>query len=86
MRKTTVKKTRISRTKAKDIIMNSAGRFITTTHIDAKGELRTINGRYHGLTSLSNIRVVETGSNKFKGVNVNTLRELKANKENYTVR
>lgn len=80
------KKTRISRTKAKEIIMNSGGRYITTTHKTEKGEMRTINGRFHGFTSLGNIRLVENGGKGFKGVRLDELKELKANKQAYLVR
>lgn len=83
---TKVKKVRISRTKAKELIMNSGGRFITTTHKAADGKDRTMNCRYHGLTSLSNLRVIENGTPGFRGVNIHTLKELKANKVVYTVR
>lgn len=81
-----VKTVRISRTKAKEIMMNSGGRFITTTHKTEKGDMRTINGRFHGFTSLGNIRVVENGGKGFKGVKLDELTELKANKQIYRVR
>ncbi len=80
-----MKKTRISRTRAKALMMNSAGRWFTTTHIKPNGETRVINCRYDGLTSLGNIRVVERGVTGFKGVNLDTLKELKANGEVYRV-
>ncbi len=80
------KKTRISRTKAKEILMNSGGRFVTTTHKTEKGEMRTINGRYSGLTTLGNIRLIENGGKGFKGVKLDELKELKANKQVYSVR
>ncbi|MFA9239455.1 MAG: hypothetical protein ACEQSQ_06140 [Candidatus Paceibacteria bacterium] len=77
-------KVKISRTKAKDIIMNSKGRFITTTHITENGVLRTMNCRYKNQTSLGKLRVIENG--KYKAVNPATLKELKANKVVYIVR
>lgn len=86
MAKTAVKKVRISRTRAKEIIMNSSGRWLTTTHIKPNGEDRVTNCRYDGLTSLGNFRVVERGTPGFKGVNLHTLKELKANKQVYIIR
>lgn len=79
-----VKPKTISRTKAKEIIQNSQGRFITTTHITEKGELRVTNCRYKNETSLGKLRVIENGS--YKAVNPLTLKSLKANKQIYNVR
>lgn len=84
MKNTNTKKIRISRTKAKEIIMNSGGRFITTTHITEDGRTRVTNCRYKNQTSLGKLRVIENGS--YKAVNPLTLKELKANKVVYTVR
>ena len=81
---TKVKKVRISRTKAKELIMNSGGRFITTTHITEDGRTRVTNCRYKNETSLGKLRVIEDGC--YKAVNPATLKELKANKVVYTVR
>jgi hypothetical protein len=84
MTKTTQPKVRISRTKAKALIMNSKGRFITTTHITEKGDVRITNCRYKNETSLGKLRVIEKGA--YKAVNPATLKELKCNKVIYTVR
>jgi hypothetical protein len=84
MTKTKTLKVRISRTKAKELIMNSKGRFITTTHITEDGKERVTNCRYKNETTLGKLRVIEKG--KYKAVNPSTLKELKCNKVTYTVR
>lgn len=81
-----VSKVRISRTQAKQIIENSGGRWITTTAKTAKGEIKTMNCRFDGNTSLGNFRVVVRGQKGFKGVTLNELIELKANKNVYRIR
>lgn len=84
MTKTNTKKTTISRTKAKQLIMNSKGRFITTTHITEKGERRVTNCRYKNETSLGKLRVIEKGH--YKAVNPATLKELRADGKVYLVK
>jgi len=80
-----MKKIRISRTRAKQIMMESRGRWFTTTHTTEKGAERVMNCRYDGLTSLGNIRVIERGVKGYKGVKLDTLQELKANGETYRI-
>lgn len=81
---TSTRKT-ISRTAAKNLIVNSGGRFFTATAVTEKGEKREFKAcRYDGQTSLGKLRVVENG--KYKGINPATVTELKCNKMVYKVR
>lgn len=75
----------ISRTAAKQLILNSGGRFFTATATKENGETRVFKAcRYHGETSLGKLRVIENG--KYKGINPAEIKELKCDKVVYKVR
>lgn len=75
----------ISRTTAKNLMVNSGGRFFSVTATTEKGVEREFKAcRYDGQTSLGKLRVIENG--KYKGINPATVKELKCNKMVYKVR
>lgn len=76
---------KIGKHKANKLICSSNGRFIGVTVTKKDGSLRKMNCRYTGKSSpLGYALVIENKS--FKNVNLQTLSELRMNKQVYTVK
>jgi len=82
---TTMTATRISKTKAVELINNSKGRRFTVTFTKKNGTLRTMNGSRKNQTSLGNITMTVTNRG-YRTVNPNTITELKINRNTYIVK
>lgn len=77
---------KMSRTNMMKLIMESNGRFITTTHVDANGDLRTMNitvkkGSELGPLGLLTVYSVRDG--EYRNLNPQTLTELSINRIHY---
>jgi hypothetical protein len=77
---------KMSRTNMMNLIMKSNGRFITTTHVDANGDLRTMNitvkkGAELGPLGLLTVYSVRDG--EYRNLNPQTLTELSINRIHY---
>jgi hypothetical protein len=90
MREKKLKKNKISRTRAVELINENAGKFFTVvfTKNQGDGELRTINGVFkrNNTDRLGYLNVYENKSKTYRKVNPRTISSLSILKEVYKVK
>lgn len=79
---------RVSRSKAVELIKGSKGKFFTATFTKKDGSSRTINCNYKSgsTTNMGYIRVYSMKDKGYRTINPQTLKALVINNNTYTVR